>query len=75
MPPAMPLAHSRKPPKSAKVQRPPTAPCQASQRAPSDLAHPSHSKAVKAKLDSKAVKAKLDAKASNCLIRDAGQGR
>ena len=71
----MPLVRISKPPKSAKVQRPPAAPCQASQRAPSDLAHPSHSKAVKAKLDAKAVKAKLNSKASNCLIRGAGQGR
>ena len=73
----MPLVRISKPPKSAKVQHPPAAPCQASQRAPSDLAHLSHSKAAspKAKLNSKAVKAKLDSKASNCLIRGAGQGR
>ena len=71
----MPLARASKPPKGAKVQRPPAAPHSASQRVPSDLAHPSHSKAVKAKLDAKAVKAKLNSKASNCLIRGAGQGR
>ena len=66
----MPLARASKPPKGAKVQRPPAAPHSASQRVPSDLAHPSHSKAVKAKLGDKA-----SLKANNCLIRDAGQGR
>lgn len=71
----MPLAHSRKPPKSAKVQRPPAAPCQASQRAPSTLVLPAHSKATSPKITSPKLGDKASLKANNCLIRDAGQGR
>ena len=71
----MPLAHSRKPPKSAKVQRPPAAPCQASQRAPSALVLPAHSKATSPKITSPKLGDKASLKANNCLIRDAGRGR